>query len=82
MLCSRFLQPCSLARRQWCGLTLMARTASTASSEPLKHDDVIVVPEFFCKEDDLDIYYTLVEEMREAQASGKSQSDWISWHEG
>ena len=51
-------------------------------AEPLKHDDVIVVPEFFCKEDDLDIYYKLVEEMREAQASGKKQADWISWHEG
>ena len=27
---------------------------------PVKHDDVIIVPEFFCKEDDWDTYYTLI----------------------
>jgi hypothetical protein len=30
----------------------------------LKHDDVVVVPEFFCKEDDWSLYYKLIEEMR------------------
>lgn len=30
----------------------------------IKHDDVIIVPEFFCKEDDWSIYYQLIEEMR------------------
>jgi len=49
---------------------------------PVKHDDVIVVPEFFCAEEDWDIYYTLIKEMREAQAKGERKSDWISWHEG
>ena len=33
----------------------------------LKHDDVVIVPEFFCKEDDWTLYYKLVEEMREVQ---------------
>lgn len=32
--------------------------------KPIKHDDVIVVPEFGCKLDDDSIYYKLVEEMR------------------
>jgi hypothetical protein len=31
----------------------------------LKHDDVIIVPEFFCKEDDWSLYYKLIDEMRE-----------------
>jgi hypothetical protein len=30
----------------------------------IKHDDVIVVPEFFCSEDNWDLYYQLIEEMR------------------
>jgi hypothetical protein len=32
----------------------------------IKHDDVVIVPEFFCKEDDWSIYYQLIEEMRHA----------------
>jgi len=51
-------------------------------NKPLKHDDVIVVPEFFCKEDDFSIYYKLIDEMRQLQARGQRQSEWISWHEG
>jgi len=51
-------------------------------NKPLKHDDVIVVPEFFCKEDDFSIYYKLINEMRQLQARGQRQSEWISWHEG
>jgi len=31
----------------------------------IKNDDVIIVPEFFCKEDDWSIYYQLIKEMRE-----------------
>lgn len=49
---------------------------------PVKHDDVIIVPEFFCAEDDWDIYYQLIKEMRESQAKGSRQAEWISWHEG
>lgn len=49
----------------------------------LKHDDVVIVPEFFCAEDDWSIYYTLIEEMRALQASGKGKDTaWIPWHEG
>jgi len=51
-------------------------------NKPLKHDDVVIVPEFFCEEDDWAIYYKLVEEMRDAQAAGKGKSEWIPWHEG
>jgi hypothetical protein len=31
----------------------------------IKHDDVYIVPEFFCKEDDWSMYYKLIEEMRD-----------------
>lgn len=49
----------------------------------LKHDDVVVVPEFFCKEDDWSIYYKLIEEMRELQAEGADKkTEWLPWHEG
>ena len=34
---------------------------------PVKHDDVIVVPEFFCKEDDWNTYYTLIKDGKEVQ---------------
>jgi hypothetical protein len=48
----------------------------------ISHDDVIVVPEFFCKEDDWSLYYQLVAEMRDSQAAGVRGSEWISWAEG
>ncbi len=52
----------------------------------LKHDDVVIVPEFLCKEDDWSLYYTLVEEMRACQAEqkedGKKGAEWIPWAEG
>lgn len=49
----------------------------------ISHDDVIIVPEFFCKEDDWSLYYQLVSEMRELQKSTDNKgSEWISWHEG
>eukprot|EP01031_Cornospumella_fuschlensis_P045742 gene45742-55986_t len=48
----------------------------------IKHDDVVIVPNFFCEEDDHSIYHALIKEMREAQAQGTRQSEWISWHEG
>ena len=54
----------------------------TTYGRKLKHDDVIVVPEFFCKEDDWSLYYQLVAEIREQQAAGADKSEWISWHEG
>lgn len=49
----------------------------------LKHDDIVIVPEFFCAEDDWSMYYKLVEEMRALQAEGKGKDTaWIPWHEG
>jgi len=48
----------------------------------LRHDDVVIVPEFFCAENDWDIYYKLIEEMRSSQANGDRKAEWISWHEG
>ena len=40
--------------------------------KPLKHDDIVIVPEFFCKEDDWSLYYKLIDEMRESQQKGKA----------
>ena len=51
-------------------------------NKPLKHDDVIIVPEFFCKEDDWSLYYKLIEEMRDLQSKKLNGSEFISWHEG
>jgi len=51
-------------------------------AEPVKHDDIIIVPEFFCAEDDWDTYYALIKEMRQSQANGDRKAEWISWHEG
>ena len=49
-------------------------------NKPVKHDDVIIVPDFFCEEDNWDIYYKLVKEIREI--NNVSDADWVSWHEG
>ena len=51
-------------------------------NKPLKHDDVIIVPEFFCKEDDWSLYYKLIEEIRDLQSKKSNGSEFISWHEG
>ena len=49
----------------------------------LKHDDVVIVNNFLCDEDDWTLYYKLIEEMREAQAlEGNKGAEWISWAEG
>lgn len=49
---------------------------------PLKHDDIVMVPNFFCDEDDWSLYYKLIEEMREEQAKGVKNAEWTSWAEG
>ena len=36
----------------------------------IRHDDVIVVPNFFCDEEDWTIYYDLIKELRECQSEG------------
>jgi hypothetical protein len=48
----------------------------------LKHDDVVIVPNFICQEDDWTIYNKLIHEMREIQGQHVKGSEWISWHEG
>jgi hypothetical protein len=48
----------------------------------LKHDDVVVVPEFFCAQDDWTMYYRLIEEMRSLQSTKQKKSEWIPWAEG
>jgi len=51
--------------------------------KPLKHDDVLIVPELFGREDDWTTYYQLVQELRDIQATKTVKgSEWISWHEG
>ena len=51
--------------------------------KPLKHDDVIICPEFLCKEDDWNMYYDLIKEMREATQNNDCKgSEFISWAEG
>lgn len=49
---------------------------------PLKHDDVVIVPELFGLEDDWKLYYKLVEEMTILQQQNVRGSEWLSWHEG
>ena len=59
---------------------------SETYDKPLKHDDVVIVPEYFCDEEDWSIYYKLVEEMRESQEKAapgaRNGPEWLSWHEG
>ena len=50
--------------------------------KPLKHDDIVIVPDFFCDEDDWGLYYKLIEEMRDEQAKGVKGAEWTSWAEG
>lgn len=51
--------------------------ADATQLESISHDDVIIIPEFFCSGDDWDIYYRLLREIRE-----ENQHTWESWHEG
>lgn len=50
--------------------------------KPLKHDDIVMVPDFFCDEDDWTLYYKLIEEMRIEQSKGVANAEWTSWAEG
>eukprot|EP00434_Breviolum_minutum_P005061 symbB.v1.2.004466.t1/scaffold249.1/size274694/25 len=51
-------------------------------NKELRHDDVVIVPDFFCAEDDWQVYYDLIQEMRELQEKNTHDSQWKSWHEG
>jgi hypothetical protein len=63
-------------------MRVIAVPAGAKYERPVKHDDVIIVPEFFCAEDDWGIYYQLIKEMRQVQAAGTPKAEWMSWHEG
>ena len=65
-------------------MRVIVEKPTTVMKHQLKHDDVVIVPDFFCDADDWSIYYRLIEEMREIQdAQGpKADSKWISWAEG
>ncbi|GMH99545.1 hypothetical protein TrVE_jg3898 [Triparma verrucosa] len=61
---------------------VFGRNSVERYDRPIKHDDVIVVPEMFCGYDDWSIYYKLVEELADLQNSDTKNADWITWHEG
>ena len=65
-------------------MRVIVEKPTTVMKHRLKHDDVVIVPDFFCDADDWSIYYRLIEEMREIQDNEgpKSDSKWISWAEG
>jgi hypothetical protein len=64
------------------GMRIIVGPNREVYGKPLKHDDVVICPEFLCTEDDWKLYYDLVKEMREAQAAEEKGSEWISWAEG
>jgi len=65
---------------------LIGPPSQVSFNKPLKHDDVVIVPELFGPEENWDIYYKLVEEMRALQHDKEKKenkgSEWIPWHEG
>jgi len=48
----------------------------------LNGDDVLIVPELLCGEDDLSLYHTIVSEIRSAQDEGIKDTKWASWKDG
>ncbi|KAJ1448695.1 hypothetical protein M885DRAFT_538268 [Pelagophyceae sp. CCMP2097] len=60
---------------------IVASASKATFNEPLKHDDVVIVPDFGCEQDDWSLYYKLVEEMTAAQQDG-GKAAFIPWHEG
>ena len=50
--------------------------------KPLKHDDVMIVPELFGPEDDYTMYKTLQNEITELQKTQTKGCEFVSWHEG
>jgi hypothetical protein len=61
---------------------LVGSSSAQKFTKPLRHDDVVVVPELFGMEDDWSIYYQLVEELTQLQKQQVKGSEFISWHEG
>ncbi|CAK9029189.1 unnamed protein product [Durusdinium trenchii] len=48
----------------------------------LTSDDVLIVPELLCGQEDLSLYHNMVEEIRHAQAEGMKDARWASWKDG
>lgn len=63
-------------------MRIMTVLPSLRYPKPVSHDDVIIVPDFFCAKDDWNVYYKLLEEMRDCQSRAENKSEWLSWHEG
>lgn len=66
----------------WPAMRVHVGSAEMRYSKRLSHDDVVIVPNFYCQEDDWHVYYDLIREMREAQSQDLQDSQWKSWHEG
>eukprot|EP00605_Chrysophyceae_sp_TOSAG23-4_P000597 GSChrysophyteH1.ASY1.ANO1.674.1 assembled CDS len=64
------------------GMRIIVGQNKEEYGKPLKHDDVVICPDFLCSQDDWKMYYDLVQEMRDAQNSETKDSEWISWAEG
>ena len=60
----------------------MPNAENRYKGKQLTHDDVCIVPNFFCDESDTSVYYKLIEEMKDSQLRGDKNQEWISWHEG
>eukprot|EP00971_Amphidinium_carterae_P284315 5644908-Amphidinium_carterae.1 len=65
-----------------CSRVHMGGGAQTFSHRSLSHDDVVVIPQFFCAEDDLSMYQTLLREMEDAQSQENPRAAWVEWHQG
>jgi len=63
-------------------MRIIVAPPGTAYTAPVSHDDVVIVPDALCQENDWTVYYQMIKEMRELQAEGQQRSEWVSWHEG
>lgn len=63
-------------------MRIIVAPPGTEYHAPVSHDDVVIVPNALCQEDDWTLYYQMIKEMRELQAEGQRRSEWVSWHEG
>ena len=59
-------------------MRILHSTNISTYPQKLKHDDVVVVPNF----ETPDLYQTLLHEMKQLQDLKEKDSEYISWHEG
>ena len=60
----------------------VAPGSAKSYGKPLKHDDVIIVPELFGAEGDLSVFDKLVEEISQLQKDEVKGAEWTPWHQG